>query len=155
MTSQFTFVRASVLALGLSLSSQAAWAIDPIKIGATVAQSPPDASAQQVRDGLEIAVKIINDGGGVLGRPFELVFYDTAPDMAAAAIEKLISQDRVVAIVGEHNSASALAGLDIAHRYKVPYITAARSRAIAEKLYPEIYSPGISTPRSPPPSRRR
>src|SRR5215475_13185118 len=139
VASKFTFVRASLLALGLSLSAHPAWAIDPVKIGATVAQSPPGAGAQQVRDGLDIALKIINDGGGVLGRPFELVFYDTAPDRAATAVEKLIGQDRVVAIVGEHNSASALAGLDIAHRHKVPYITAARSHAIAEKLYPEIY----------------
>jgi len=137
-------VRAGLLAFGIALFNQGAWAIDPIKIGATVAQAPSGASAQQVRDGLEIAVKLVNDGGGVLGRPFELVFVDTAPDTAAAAAEKLATQDKVAAIMGEHNSASALAGLEVAHRYKVPYITAARSHAITEKLYPEIYSPGIS-----------
>jgi len=135
---------AGLLALGVALFAPAASAIDPIKIGATVAQSPPGASAQQVRDGLEVAAKIINDGGGVLGRPFALVFVDTTPDNAAAAVEKLATQDKVAAIVGEHNSASALAALEVAHRYKIPYVTAARSHVIAEKLYPEIYSPGIS-----------
>jgi len=137
-------VRAGLLALGVSLFAPAASAIDPIKIGATLAQAPPGASAQQVRDGLEIAVKLVNDGGGVLGRPFELGFVDTTAENAASAVEKLTTQDKVAAIVGEHNSASALAGLEVAHQHKVPYITAARSHAIAEKLYPEFYNPGIS-----------
>jgi branched-chain amino acid transport system substrate-binding protein len=141
---RFISVRANLVALCMGLFVHAAWAIDPIKIGATVAQSPPGASSQQVRDGLEIALKIINDAGGALGRPFELVFKDTSPDNAGATVETLITQDKVTAIVGEHHSASALAGLEVAHRYKIPYITGARSRAIGEKLYPEFFNPGMS-----------
>jgi branched-chain amino acid transport system substrate-binding protein len=141
---RFVSFRASLVALCTGLFVHAAWAIDPIKIGATVTQSPPGASAEQVRDGLEIALKIINDAGGALGRPFELVFQDTPPDKAGATVDKLITQNKVTAIVGEHHSASALAGLEVAHRYKIPYITGARSRAIGEKLYPEIFNPGMS-----------
>src|SRR6185312_472431 len=42
-------------------------AADPIKVGVTITQSPPGSVVQgtQVKDGLEVAAKIINDAGGV------------------------------------------------------------------------------------------
>jgi len=124
---------------------QAAFAIDPVKIGVAAAQ-PPGSQGQQVRDALEIALKMINDAGGALGRPFELVFEDTqgTAEQAGAAVEKLIKQDKVAAIIGEHRSAPALAAVEVAHRHKIPYLTDARSHAISEKLYPEVYNSGIS-----------
>jgi branched-chain amino acid transport system substrate-binding protein len=113
-------------AAGLLAFMNAAFAADPIKIGVTIAQSPPGSVSQgtQVKDGVEVAAKIINDGGGVLGRKIELVYEDTQgiPEKARAAVEKLITRDQVVAIVGEHQSSAALAGIEVAHRYKVPYM---------------------------------
>src|ERR1700676_4414019 len=114
------------LAAGVLAFVQAATAADPIKIGVTTVQSPPGSVSQgiQVRAGIEVAAKIINDAGGVLGRPIELLFEDTQgiPEKARAAVEKLITRDKVVAIVGEHNSSTALAGIEVAHRYHVPYV---------------------------------
>ncbi len=98
-----------ILAIAL-LGSHAALASDPIKIGVTIAQSPPGSVSQgtQVKDGIEVAAKIINDEGGLLGRPIELLFEDTQgiPEKARAAVEKLITRDKVVAVVGEHNSST-------------------------------------------------
>ncbi len=47
----------------------------------------------------QLAVKMINDAGGVLGQPLELVYYDDGakPDQASAIARKLIEQDKVVA----------------------------------------------------------
>lgn len=135
------------LAVGVVALANVALAADPIKIGVTIAQSPPGSVSQgtQVKDGTEVAAKMINDAGGVLGRPIELLFEDTqgAPEKARAGVEKLITRDKVVAVTGEHQSSAALAGIEVAHRYRIPYInTNAWSDVIREKGYPEVFNPG-------------
>jgi branched-chain amino acid transport system substrate-binding protein len=88
---------------------------------------------------------MINDAGGVLGRPLELVIEDTqgVPEKARAAVEKLITRDKVVAVTGEHQSSAALAGIEVAHRYHVPYMnTNAWSDVIRGKGYQEVFNPG-------------
>jgi branched-chain amino acid transport system substrate-binding protein len=128
--------------------ADAAQAIDPIKVGIVVAPTSAgnEWQAQQRRAGVEIALKMINDGKGSLGRPFELVFAERQgpPDKAGDAVEKLIGEDKVVAVIGGRESAAAFASLDVAHRHKVPFITDVRSHALAAKLYPEVFSLGIS-----------
>jgi branched-chain amino acid transport system substrate-binding protein len=145
-------LRACALAIGAGLfgSLDPALAIDPIKIG-VMAPSPRDSEsqAQQRRDGLQIALKLINDAGGALGRPVELVFADMpgAPDTAGAAVDKLISQDKVAAVIGGSDSAAALASVEVAHSHKVPYVAGTRSHAITAKLYPEAYNAAVSNGR--------
>src|SRR5215218_367765 len=139
--------RAGLLALAAGLPTTSGFAADPIKIGLTVAQSPPGSVSQgtQVKDGAEVAAKMINDAGGVLGRPIELVIEDTqgVPEKARAAVEKLITRDKVVAVAGEHQSSAALAGIEVAHRYHIPYVnTNAWSDAVREKGYAEVFNPG-------------
>jgi branched-chain amino acid transport system substrate-binding protein len=139
--------RTGLLALAAGFIASAAFAADPIKVGVTIAQSPPGSVSQgvQVRDGVEIATKMLNDAGGVLGRPIELIFEDTQgiPEKARAGVEKLITRDKVVAVTGEHQSSAALAGIEPAHRYKIPYInTNAWSDVIRQKGYPEVFNPG-------------
>ncbi len=134
-----------ILAAGL-FAAQTAVAADPIKIGVTVAQSPPGSVSQgtQVKDAIEVAAKIVNDGGGVLGRPIELVVEDTQgiPEKARAAVEKLITRDKVAAIIGEHQSSNVLAAIEVAHRYHVPYFnTNGWADAIREKGYAEVFNP--------------
>src|SRR5690606_34120566 len=126
---------ATVAALTLTAGAEAA---DPIKVGVTITQSPPGSVVQgtQVKDGLEVAAKIINDAGGVDGRKIELVIEDTQglPEKARAAVEKLATRDKVAAITGEHQSSAALAGIEVAHRYKIPYVnTNAWSDVVREK----------------------
>ncbi len=139
--------RTGLLTLAAGLFTTAAFAADPIKVGVTIAQSPPGSVSQgtQVKDGAEIAAKMINDAGGVLGRPIQLLFEDTqgVPEKARAAVEKLITRDKVVAVTGEHQSSAALAGIEVAHRYRIPYVnTNAWSDVIREKGYPEVFNPG-------------
>src|ERR1700682_5127915 len=90
-----------MLAVGV-LAPQTALAAEPIKIGASIALSPPGSVPQgtQVRDALMVAAKMINDAGGVLGRPIELVIEDDQgiPEKARAAVEKFITSDKVIAV---------------------------------------------------------
>jgi branched-chain amino acid transport system substrate-binding protein len=127
-----------------------ALAADPIKIGVTIAQSPPGSVIQgtQVLDALQVTQKIINDGGGLLGRPIELVVENTQglPEKARAAVEKLITLDKVVAITGEHQSSDVLAGMEVAHHYHIPYMNvngwadAIRAKGYVEEFNPANYS---------------
>jgi branched-chain amino acid transport system substrate-binding protein len=136
-----------VILAGAFAFANIAIAADAIRVGVTIAQSPPGSVSQgvQVKDGVEVAAKMVNDAGGVLGRQIELVFEDTQgiPEKARAAVEKLITRDKVVAVVGEHQSSAALAGMEVAHRYKIPYVnTNAWSDVVREKGYAEVFNPG-------------
>lgn len=75
--------------------------------------------------GIETAVHLINKKGGIHGAPVELKYYDTqgSVKLAAEAVEKLITQDKVVAIIGENTSDRTLAGAAIAQKHKIPMIT--------------------------------
>lgn len=137
---------AAVSAVALSVAGTAALAADPILIGVSIAQSPPGSVVQgtQIKDGVEIVTKMINDKGGVLGRPLKIVYEDNQgiPEKGRAATEKLISRDKVVAVTGGHQSSVCLAEIEVAHRYKVPYVNSnCWSDDVRIKGYPEVFNP--------------
>jgi branched-chain amino acid transport system substrate-binding protein len=61
------------------------------------------------------------------GRKFKLLIEDdqSKPDEASNAVTKLITQDKVVAVLGEVASRRTLAAAPIAQKYKIPLITPA------------------------------
>jgi branched-chain amino acid transport system substrate-binding protein len=80
------------------------------------------------REGTELAVEEINGAGGVLGgRQFRLLVEDdqSRTEEASNAVTKLITQDRVVAVLGEVASSRSLAAAPIAQKFQVPMITPA------------------------------
>ena len=120
-----------------------------MKLGGVAPLSPPGAyaSGQEMKMAAELAVKEINDAGGVLGSKIELVFEDTAgtPEKGKAAFEKLITQDKVVAIVGEFHSSVTLAELDVANDNHIPFIVvAAWSDKITAKGYKYVFRDGFT-----------
>jgi branched-chain amino acid transport system substrate-binding protein len=129
------------------LAAASAGAAEPIKVGISIAQSPPGSVVQgtQVKDGLEIMKDILNKQGGVLGRPIALVYEDDQgiPEKGRAAVEKLITRDKVVAIAGGHQSSVCLAAMEVAKRYDIPYVnTNCWSDDIRKKGYPQVFNPG-------------
>ena len=70
---------------------------------------------------VDIAVKEINDAGGINGKPIELLRYDTGsdPKQAAVAARTLAQDDDVLAIVGPFSSGEANVALNDAERLKV------------------------------------
>src|SRR5437667_11762537 len=83
----------------------------PIKIGeinsysglATVYTFP-------YKEGIAMAVKEINDAGGVLGRPLEFIFRDDKlkPDEAVKAERELVGQEKVDFMAGCNSSGVGL-----------------------------------------------
>lgn len=99
---------------------------ETIKIGEigsmTGAQATFGVSTHQ---GIELAIKEQNAKGGIKGKKIELVTLDDQgkPEEAATATTKLITQDKVSAVLGEVASSLSLAMAPIAQQYKVPMIT--------------------------------
>lgn len=70
-----------------------------------------------------LAVEETNASGGVLGRKVELIAEDSVnPGVAVTKVQKLVERDKVLCLLGEISSASALAIAEQANRYKIPYI---------------------------------
>ena len=76
---------------------------DPIRIGffAPVSAASAAADGQSAQQSAELAVKLVNESGGINGRMVELVDYDDGLDTAEAAniAEKLTTADGVAAVV--------------------------------------------------------
>lgn len=101
----------------------AAQAQEPIRIGAINPYSGPFAQfGDEVTRGYELAAEEINAKGGVLGRKVQIVRGDAmTPQQGIAAIEQLVTRDKVDVFVGTYVSAVANAASDAAARYKKIY----------------------------------
>jgi branched-chain amino acid transport system substrate-binding protein len=98
---------------------------ETIKIGANLELSGGVASyGQSIQEGLKLAIEEINKEG-IDGKKLELVTFDNKSDVAEATngAIKLISQDKVSAIVGAATSTNTLAQVEIAQKNKTPLIT--------------------------------
>jgi branched-chain amino acid transport system substrate-binding protein len=97
---------------------------------------------QSSKDGTQLAVDEINDAGGLLnGRKFKLLIEDdqSKPEEAASAVTKLITQDKVVAVLGEVASRRTLAAAPVAQRYQIPLITPASTNERVTKVGDYIF----------------
>jgi branched-chain amino acid transport system substrate-binding protein len=67
----------------------------------------------------------VNAAGGILGRPIRIVIEDDQgrPEEAQTVVTKLITSDRVVAILGEVASSRTLAAAPVAQANGIPLIT--------------------------------
>lgn len=91
---------------------QAMIADEPLKIGFLADFSGPLAEfGPSIQTGVELAVMQLNDGGGVLGHPVEIVIGDTGldPTQATEETRRLIEVEGVHAIVGPLASSITLA----------------------------------------------
>ena len=128
----------SLLFCGTAFSAQ------PIKLGWVGPLSPPGdyASGQEMKWAVQLEADQINADGGLLGRPVKIVYEDTKgqPAQGSAAAVRLITKDHVAAIFGEFHSSVALAEIEVAHKYGVPWIgTDTWADSITAKQYPEVF----------------
>ena len=94
-----------------------AWAdtSEPMRIGLLLDFSgAPETSADRQR-AFDLAIRHLNDGGGVLGRPVQGVTADATrnPDPAVRAARHLVEQEGVHAVVGPNASAAALPVVEV------------------------------------------
>jgi branched-chain amino acid transport system substrate-binding protein len=97
-----------------------------IRIGEVGSMSGSEATfGISTHEGLQLAIKEQNAKGGIKGRKIELISLDDQgkPEEAAVATTKLITQDKVMAIVGEVASSRSLAMAPIAQKHKIPMVS--------------------------------
>ncbi|MGB9605860.1 MAG: ABC transporter substrate-binding protein, partial [Bryobacteraceae bacterium] len=98
----------------------------PIKIGVPTPLSPPaDYKAGEINvNTVKLAIDEINKQGGVLGRQLEAVIMDDQGDTATGVnvVTKMITEDKVVAIVGPWHGSVALAQAKVAAEKQVPIL---------------------------------
>ncbi|MBZ6249110.1 MULTISPECIES: ABC transporter substrate-binding protein [Streptomyces] len=108
-----------------------------IRLGALVPLTRPGwvEAGRHLLAGLDLAVREVNDAGGIDGRPLELVVRDTAadPERAAAAVDELAHLG-VAAVVGEYHSVVARAAAARADALGVPFLC---SSAVLDALTEE------------------
>lgn len=124
-----TFSVAAIAAAATTLF-QASYAAEPINIGMVYAKQGPSAThGEFLAQGSELAVAQM--GGQVLGRPVKLLWLDEPnPQVGQQNMQKLIDEDKVVAVMGGNISSTAMAMAAVAKRAKVPFI--ATNAAAAE-----------------------
>ena len=124
-----------LLSIGLLLAGcgggdkakSAAPASNEIKIGGNFELTGGIANfGKQTVNGIQLAFKEINAAGGVNGKQLKLILADNKSEPAEAtnAVTKLITQDKVVAVLGPVASSNVLATLQVAQDNKIPVLTA-------------------------------
>lgn len=101
-------------------------AADVIKIGHYGSMTGSEATfGKSTDDGIRLALDEINASGGLDGKKLELVTFDTKSDsgQAGLAVTRLITAEKVVALLGEVASSRSLAGGAVAQQYKIPMIS--------------------------------
>jgi branched-chain amino acid transport system substrate-binding protein len=82
------------------------------------------ASGSEQREGIELAVKEKNAGGGVLGQQIRIIFGDDAgkPEQAVSVAKRLTTGDEVLIILGSTSSPASLAISQVAAETETPQI---------------------------------
>lgn len=135
MKKQFVVTLVVLLSVGLLLTGcgggdkakPAAPASNEIKIGGNFELTGGIANfGKQTVNGIQMAFKEINAAGGVNGKQLKLILADNKSEPAEAtnAVTKLITQDKVVAVLGPVASSNVLATLQVAQDSKIPVLTA-------------------------------
>jgi len=133
-----------VIAVAGAGCMQAARALDrlpPLRVGLIAPLSGSSADfGNSMRFGAELAVKEINEYGGLLGRPLELVIRDDAgrPETGRQGAEDLVLKEKVNFTLGFCNTGVALASLEVFQRARhVLMVPCAQGTAVTAAYPPK------------------
>ena len=114
-----------------------AHAADTIKVGEFACLTGKDATfGQSQHKGILLALEELNAAGGVLGRKIEVISEDNQSKSgeSATVAKKLLSRDKVIAILGEVTSGRTLEVAPLAQSAKIPLIASgATNPAVTQK----------------------
>ena len=131
------------IAAGASISPAAAWAQqEPIKIGCVLSLTGPGAGlGQPERNGILLGERVINERGGVGGRPIKILIDDdgSKPDIAKSKAEGMIFGEKVVAFIGPSLTASTGAIAAITNAEKMAQVTFTGLGPAIEQTYKTLY----------------
>jgi branched-chain amino acid transport system substrate-binding protein len=92
------------------------------------------------KDGIDLALEEVNQTPP-LGRPLEIHTEDDQgkPDQAASVVTKLLTQDKVAAVIGEVASSNSLAAAPICQKEQIPMISTASTNEQVTQVGDHIF----------------
>ncbi len=127
LRAQLIFAVALAMAIGLTgCNKSGSTESDIIKVGEFASLTGSEATfGQSSHKGTALAVDDLNAAGGVLGKKIQLLTEDdqSQAGMPATVVRKLISSDRVVAVLGEVASSKSLEAAPICQQNSIPMIS--------------------------------
>ena len=139
------------LAPGFVRYAQAA-SSEPIKIGFQAHRTGIGAAyGRWYEITTNAAVKLINDGGGINGRPLEIVVEDdgTDPQRGAEVVGKFATQHKADVVFGTLFSHVVIGSAPTAGELKMPYYVVSEGHHVAStKLNRYVFQPGITDVKS-------
>lgn len=122
---------------------------DTIRIGG-LAPLTGDASSYgvAVNNGIQMAIEDINADGGIGGKQIKYIYYDEKGDATEAvnAYNKLVQDDKVVAIIGDVTTKPTLAVAQQSQQDNIPIITASATAAEVTLTGPNIFRACFTDP---------
>lgn len=112
---------------------------DPIRIGVSLPLTGDFSEpGKGVQNGYDTWATMVNESGGLLGRPVEMIYRDDAsdPNRVISDYEQLITQEEVDMVLGPFSSRLVLAAADVAERNDMLFIEPAGAA-------PEIFEQGF------------
>jgi|GEM_PF-1001128 branched-chain amino acid transport system substrate-binding protein len=131
-----------ISALTLGCAEKKEEAKEPIKIGVLAPMTgAPARAGNAMAKAAEMAEEDINAKGGLLGRPVEIIVYDTEdkPETGKLVAERAILQDGVVALAGIFRSEVSMVVAEVAAENKVPLVIGTAQTPKLSKLVEEDY----------------
>src|SRR5215471_2990698 len=125
MTRRQALLSAGAAVAATSIAKPAIAAKDPIQVGYLPALTGPSSSTGiGINRGIQLAVKEINDAGGIDGRQIELITRDTQsdPTKAVNGAAELTRGQKVTVVFGPVNSGESLAVVPLLARTKTPQV---------------------------------
>lgn len=133
---------ASLLLFGAMPDRGLAQGKEPIKIGAVFSMTGAGAGLGLAeRNGAQLAEKMINERGGIKGRPLKIIFEDdgSKADIAKSKAEHLIFNEKVQAMLGPSLTASTGAIAAVTHAQQMPQIAVTGLGPAIELTYKSLF----------------
>ncbi len=115
---------------------------EEIVLGMSTALSGPTSElGQAMRDGVELGLERINQEGGINGRRLRLVVLDDGYEPASTApnMRRLIEEEKVLAIIGNVGTPTAIASLPLIREHRVLYFAPFTGAGLLRQTPPERY----------------
>lgn len=130
-----------IAACSILAVASASFAEETIKIANVMELSGSGASVgTNFKNGVELAIKEINASGGVLGKKFETITYDTQtnPGVAKGQTQKAVD-DGVFAIFGPVFSGSIMISMAESRKAEIPNFIAGEATSITQQGNPYVF----------------
>jgi branched-chain amino acid transport system substrate-binding protein len=125
---------------GIAFAQETSKSTEPLTIG--IAHSSRYPYATMMKQSFEMALEIVNQSGGINGRPLKLVYADDRGERAPGqkAVKELVKQHGAVMLVGAYQSSNAVYMAGAADKLDVPFLvcTAADDR-ITQRKWKNVY----------------